>query len=233
MPDSSRSKMTTSQSRRYAPLLKGGLFFLSLLAIIIFVRLFDLESIISRQWVDEHIRSRGVWGVCLFMALAAFLSPLGIPRQALAALGGYTFGALMGTVWTSMALVAGCALGFLYARFLAKAAVQKKFGKYIARLDAFIAYKPFTMSMTIRLFPFGNNALTSMAAGVTRVPLLPFALGSGFGYLPQTIIFALLGSGIRVEPMLRTVIAAALFVLSSFLGYYLYRKYRQSAAKAD
>ena len=221
------------RNRSRLPWLKGGLFFFSLLAVIAFVHLFELESVINREWVDAHLRSKGLWGVCLFMAIVSLATPLGIPRQALSALGGYAFGALMGTVWTSIALMGGCALGFFYARFLGRNAIQKKFGKRIARIESFLAYSPFSMSMTIRLLPVGNNALTNMLAGVTRIPALPFILGSSLGYLPQTVIFALLGSGIRVEPATRAIIAAALFILSSLLGYSLYRKYKKDMAQIE
>ncbi|MFV0349897.1 MAG: SNARE associated Golgi protein, partial [Halodesulfovibrio sp.] len=53
-----------------------------------------------------------------------------------------------------------------------------------------------------------------------------FLGGSALGYVPQTFIFALLGSGVNVDPVWRTTISAVLMVVSSLLGYRLYRKYR-------
>ena len=61
------------------------------------------------------------------------------------------------------------------------------------------------MTLLIRLLPVGNNFATSLAAGVSRVPARPFLLGSLLGYMPQTMVFALAGSGVEMgaEPARR------------------------------
>jgi uncharacterized membrane protein YdjX (TVP38/TMEM64 family) len=82
------------------------------------------------------------------------------------------------------------------------------------------------MATLIRLLPVGSNVLTNLVAGVSSVPLLPFLAGSLVGYLPQTVIFVLLGSGIHVQPVWRTVVSVALFVVSGLLGVVLYRRVR-------
>lgn len=207
-------------------LLKGCLFFGLLVGVIILVQLGGMEQIINREWANAHLRSRGMQGVFMYMGLVAVLSPLGMPRQVLSAIGGYTFGALMGTVWASIGLAAGCGCGFFTARFLGREMFRCRFGKRIDKMDAFLAHSPLLMSMALRLFPLGNNALTTIAGGLTRIPAPAFIGGSSLGYLPQTIIFALLGSGIRVEPVFRTLVSTALFAASTILGLYLYRRFR-------
>jgi uncharacterized membrane protein YdjX (TVP38/TMEM64 family) len=79
------------------------------------------------------------------------------------------------------------------------------------------------MSMAIRCLPVGNNALINIAAGVTSIPAPAFIAGSAVGYLPQTVIFSLLGSGVRVDPGARLSLAVLLFLLASCLGYRIYR----------
>jgi uncharacterized membrane protein YdjX (TVP38/TMEM64 family) len=53
-----------------------------------------------------------------------------------------------------------------------------------------------------------------------------FILGSGVGYIPQTAVFALVGSGISVDPGWRIGLGAVLFLVSGALGIYLYRRLR-------
>ena len=43
----------------------------------------------------------------------------------------------------------------------------------------------------------------------------------------ETLIFALLGSGINLDPAFRITLSVLLFVLSAALGVHLYRRYRQ------
>jgi uncharacterized membrane protein YdjX (TVP38/TMEM64 family) len=200
----------------------GVLFGLSVGAVVL-LHILNLDDLLNEEWADLHLRSQGGAGILLFVALAVALSPLGFPRQALAVLGGYAFGAVPGTVWCSLGLTGGCACGFFYSRLLARASLQRRFSGRIRKLDAFLSRRPFLMSMAIRCLPVGNNALTNIAAGVTSIPAHAFIAGSALGYLPQTIIFSLIGSGIRVDPETRLSLAVLLFALASCLGYRIYR----------
>jgi uncharacterized membrane protein YdjX (TVP38/TMEM64 family) len=66
----------------------------------------------------------------------------------------------------------------------------------------------------------------NIAAGVSGARSVPFFLGSALGYLPQTLIFALVGSGTGVDQFWQVALAMALFVMATVLGAMLYRKYR-------
>jgi len=68
--------------------------------------------------------------------------------------------------------------------------------------------------------------VTNLAAGVSGVGAISFFLGSALGYLPQTLVFTLVGSGFSVDPEIRIAISVILFAVSGFLGVFLFRKYR-------
>ena len=53
---------------------------------------------------------------------------------------------------------------------------------------------------------------------------IPFLAASAIGYLPQTVIFALLGGGVRVSQGAQVAVAALLLALSIALGLALARK---------
>lgn len=220
----------TGRARRLPQLLKAVFFFVSLVGLIVFVRVFDLQSVLDPAWADSHLAfssESGAWkSALLYVSLVAALSPVGVPRQALSALGGYAFGAAYGILFASLGLVCGCAAGFFYSRLLARQSLRPRFGKRLRKLEAFLAQKPFAMTVALRFFPMGNNALLNLAAGLTGIPAAAFICGSAIGYLPQTIIFALLGSGIRVDPLWRTCVSGLLFLLSTAIGLMLYRKFK-------
>jgi uncharacterized membrane protein YdjX (TVP38/TMEM64 family) len=104
--------------------------------------------------------------------------------------------------------------------------VAARFGARVQRIDDFLAANPFSMTLLIRLLPVGNNFATSLAAGVSRVPARPFLLGSFLGYVPQTLVFALAGSGIEAGAGVRVWLAVLLFFVSAATGIWLYHKYR-------
>ena len=61
----------------------------------------------------------------------------------------------------------------------------------------------------------------------------PFFSGSALGYIPQMMGFALVGSGISLEPGLRISLSAALFLVSGIIGIVLYRKFRHGKSFDD
>jgi uncharacterized membrane protein YdjX (TVP38/TMEM64 family) len=181
---------------------------------------------LDAQWVDSAVRGEGGSGWPLFLAVGALAVAVGLPRQAVCFLGGYGFGLGWGLVLAQAASILGCLLCFLYARLLGRDLVRHRFAERLRRLDDFLSEHPLTMTMLIRFLPVGSNLLTNLLAGVSSVRMLPFLAGSLIGYLPQTLIFVLLGSGIHVQPVLRIAVSVLLFLASALLGLALYRRLR-------
>jgi uncharacterized membrane protein YdjX (TVP38/TMEM64 family) len=212
------------------PYLRGLALIASFVALGYLVKATGLSGLFDEAWIDAEIRGRGLSGEALFLAVGAVLTALGFPRQAVCFLGGYAFGFDLGTVLSLAASLGGCVLAFLYARLLGRSFVQGRFPDRIRRVDDFLRANPFSMTLLVRLLPVGSNVVTNLAAGVSGVRALPFLAGSLIGYVPQTAIFALLGSGIHFDPMMRIAASVALFVVSGMVGVYLFRRYRKSGA---
>lgn len=181
----------------------------------------------DQAWVDSTIRNHGVSGELLFVAVAVLLTALGLPRQLVAFLGGYAFGLIEGTLLALLGSVLSCIGAFYWARLLARGFVARRLGKRVGRLDAFLRTHPLSTTMAIRLLPVGHNLATNLIAGVSSMAPLPFLLGSAIGYLPQTLVFALIGSGVETDPVLRTAAGVVLFLASGALGAWLYRRHRR------
>ncbi|OYY92435.1 MAG: SNARE associated Golgi protein [Hydrogenophilales bacterium 28-61-23] len=211
-------------------LLKGLLMLASLALLGFLASHFQFDGMLSQHWIDSEIRGKGWTGDLLFLAVGGLATALSFPRQVVAFLGGYAFDFFSGTVLSTLATLLGCVLGFFYARWLGRGFVQKRFPGRIRKLDAFLHQHPFSMTLVVRLLPVGSNAATNLLAGVSSVRALPFFAGSVLGYLPQNLVFALAGSGVNLDPTMRLSLAVALFVVSSLVGIWLYRRYRQSLA---
>lgn len=185
-----------------------------------------LASMLDMAWVDHEVRGHGLSGELLFLTMGSFAIAVGIPRQAISFLAGYAFDLALGTLLGVLAVVVGCILTFYYARWFGRALVAARLSGRIRRIDAFIRDNTFGMTLLIRLLPAGSNLVTNLAAGVTHVRAVPFVLGSALGYVPQTLVFALAGSGVNVDPLWRIGLGVALFLASGVLGIHLYRRYR-------
>ncbi len=192
-----------------------------------------LHDLLDTAWIDSEIKGQGLYGEFLFVGLGALGIALGVPRQVICFLGGYAFDFSIGALLALASSALSCIGSFLYARFFAREFVQAKFSGRVRKIDDFLRDYPFTMTLLIRLLPVGSNLLTNILAGVTSVALLPFLLGSALGYVPQTLVFALLGSGVQFDAEWRIGGSVLLFLASAALGLHLFRRYRHGKALDD
>lgn len=206
---------------------RGLLLLASLAAIGFLAESGVLGEALETGWIDTYVRDQALTGQLLFVGVGVLFTGIGLPRQVLAFLGGYAFGFVTGTVLALAATVLGCALAFSYSRFIGRDFVLSRFPGRIRRVDAFLHDSPFAMTLLLRLLPLGSNFAINLAAGVSGIAALPFLLGSALGYVPQMMVFSLLGSGINVDPVLRTGLSVVLFVVSAAIGVALYRRYRR------
>jgi uncharacterized membrane protein YdjX (TVP38/TMEM64 family) len=194
--------------------------------VVLAVASYLLGDILDQSWIDTHVRGHGVPGELLFLVTGWLLSSIGLSRQLVAFLGGYAFGFLPGVLLSTLAVVAGCMLTFYVARYLLRIFLLQHYAGSIGRMGMFIDQNTFTMTLLVRLLPVGSNLMVNVAGGVAGVRSVPFFLGSALGYLPQMLIFALVGSGTSVDRFWQVVLAMVLFIGATVLGYWLYRQYR-------
>ena len=186
-----------------------------------------LGGVFNQDWIDENVRGAGVKGNFIFLFGAGLFIALGLPRQIVSFLGGYAFGLLLGTSLALMATGFGCVISFTFARFMGREFVSTRFPVRLKKANSFLKHNSFSMALLIRLLPLGSTLVTNLVAGVSSASATGFLAGSLLGYIPRTVIFALLGSGINLDPAFRITSSVLLFVLSAALGIYLYRRYRQ------
>jgi uncharacterized membrane protein YdjX (TVP38/TMEM64 family) len=186
-------------------------------------------GILNEAWIDANIRHNGSSGGALFLAIGGAFIAVGFPRQAVSFLAGFAFGLIGGTLLAVAATTIGCMVTFSFSRFLARRWIAAKFSDRIAKADDFFQANTFAATLLIRFLPLGSNFVTNLVAGVSKAGAAAFVGGSALGYIPQSFIFALLGSGITLEPGLRISLSVVLFLLSAALGVYLFRRFRRDA----
>lgn len=194
----------------------------------------ELGGVPGTAWVDRWVRGEGLWGELVFVLAGAAMTAAGVPRQAVAFLGGYAFGVMIGTVLGLVAQLIGCAASYGFARLLgrewAERRLRGRFGKRLRPLRDVLAASPFEATLALRLLPVGNNLALNLLAGMAALQAGPFLLGSALGYLPQTLIFALLGKGIRVDGAWQLALAGVLLAVSGAIGFWLLRRHRAARA---
>jgi len=178
-------------------------------------------------WINLHIKHQGLRGVIYFIIVISFATACGFPRQLAALLGGYAFGASLGVLLATLTTTAGCILSFYFSRLLARRFISDKYATKIINIDQFLGHKTFTKTIIIRLLPLGSNLITNLVAGASHVKARYFIGGSCLGYVPQMIIFSLIGSGVEVLSEWKIGLSIMLFIISALLSARLYQQYKR------
>ncbi len=224
-----------ASGRRRAAVLKLALLAVGLAVAGLLLREVGLAP--GTAWVDRWVLGQGLAGDLVFVAIGAAATAAGAPRQGVAFLGGYAFGTVQGVALSLAAQVAGCALSYLWARAVgwgwAQRRLDGRFGHRLRPLRDVLAGSPFGTTLALRLLPVGNNLALNLLAGMAGIGLLPFLAASAIGYLPQTVVFALLGKGVRVDGAWQVGLAVGLFVVSAAIGFALLRRHQAGRALED
>jgi uncharacterized membrane protein YdjX (TVP38/TMEM64 family) len=221
-------------NRPHLPVWLRGIFLiLSLIGLGLLLKNAGLEHLFERDWIDANVRGNGLHGYSLFLAAGALMTAIGLPRQVVAFFGGYAFGVFAGLMLGAMAALGGCVLAFYYSRLFGRGLIRRMFPEKLQRFDDFIRGHPFSMTLLVRLLPVGSNLVTNLIAGVSRIPKLAFFGGSFVGYLPQTLVFALAGSGLTVGSQWQIGLSILLLIVSGLLGIRLYRRMRHGRSYAQ
>lgn len=214
-------------------LVKGAALLLGLVVVGSVLRDLDLRGVLEQGWVETHLAGGGPRAMLGFVLLSALVTGIGLPRQLVAFAGGYVFGFGAGFALALLGTVLGCGLTLFTARFLGRDLVYRLLPGKIAKVDRVVEGRSFTMALLLRLLPLGSNLLTGVAAGITRTRAGPFIAGSALGYVPQTVVFSLAGSGVHLQPGPRIGLSLALFFISGLLGVHLWRSHGRGAGQAD
>ncbi|MBT1063591.1 VTT domain-containing protein [Bowmanella sp. Y26] len=164
----------------------------------------------------------------VFVGMFALLSAVGLPRQLPAFIGGYYFGVFSGLILSTLAVTLGASLTLLTVRLMGNHLAFLKQRLPGKRLRDFLSHNTLQATVAVRLFPVGNNLAVNLLAGLIRLPVIAFLAGSFIGYLPQMLVFALSGAGLKFNAHLQMVLGAILLIVSSAIGLWLYRRSRLS-----
>ncbi len=215
-------------------ILRGLVLIATLVAVGWLIEVVGIKSMLNTGWVDQAVRGQqGLYGEALYILVGAVVVALGLPRQAVAFGAAYAFGPWMGLLLALAATMLGSLLTFYYARFIGRDALTRRFPDKIARIDSFLTGNELTMALVLRLSPLSHNGTTNVAAGVSGVRAVPFFAGSLLGYVPQTLVFVLAGAGFELDKTLTWTLSGVLFVGSTVLGIWLWRRTRAAKGLPD
>lgn len=162
------------------------------------------------------VRASG-WALPLTVGLFCAAAFIGAPQWVLIAVAVTAFGPMTGGVYAWIATLCSASLNFWLARVIGAAQLDRIAGGFVARIKTLVRKNGVLTSFAVRLVPTGPFVLVNMAAGVSGMRFVSFAIGTAFGIVPKILIVALLGQGLLTAAqgrlfMIVFVIAAVVLI---------------------
>lgn len=178
-------------------------------------------GMVAMQWggvagVRAQVAAAGAWAPLLFVLLQAVVTITPLPRTVFTVAAGVLFGAVWGLVLaitgTSLAALAAYGLvRWVGGPLVERHAHRAGFAWVRARLDR----RGLLAMISLRLIPMVPFSALNYAAGVAKVALVPYMVGTVLGVLPGTVMIVVLGDAVtggQVHPALFAVSVAGAVV---------------------
>lgn len=193
----------------------------TLLAVAYRLHLFDLFGDPARLKVT--LLGLGPLGFLAYLAAYTLLQPFG--------LSGVMFTVAASLVWAPVIAIAlslaaatlASAVGFLFARYLARDWVEKRIPERLRGYDEKLAAHGFATVLVLRLV-FWMNPSVHALLGLSRVRFSTYLVASFLAYIPTVVAFTLLGNALFVvlknQPVSRWIelaVAVALAVAAAMV----------------
>ena len=149
------------------------------------------------QWLSSYIANSSPFHLLLILSSFVVLMTMGFPRQAVSFFCGVGFGAVSGGLIALLLTCLSACIAYALARGPLHALATRLLDNKLASIQRTFCQNSFRHVLIVRLFPVGSNLVTNALAGVLKVPFIPFISASLIGFIPQTLLFSLLGSGSR------------------------------------
>jgi len=189
---------------------------------------FDLQRYLTlaalkanRQSLLDYYACHRLATVAGFMAVYILQTALSLPGAAILSLAaGALFGSFLGTVYANIAATLGATLAFLVTRYLLREAVLSRFGPQLEGLNRELEVRGFSYLLFLRLVPVFPFFVINLAAGLTRLPLRTFFIGTALGIIPGGFVYVNAGASLATIESLAGVASPRVLGSLALLGLF-------------
>ena len=165
---------------------------------------FDLHRFLSFSALQEHreelqrlVTDYGIIAGLAFLAVYATVVAFSVPGGAILTItGGFLFGTWLGSLYVLFGATIGATAVFLAARTALGDMLRQKAGSAIKRMEAGFQENALNYMLVLRLVPLFPFWLVNLVPAFLGVPLRIYVIGTFFGIIPGTVVYASVGNGL-------------------------------------
>ncbi len=151
----------------------------------------------NRSLLTGYVEENTVLAAIIFMAVYAaaivFVPPSG---TVMTLAGGFVFGAVATTAYVVVAATVGATALFLAAKLSIGDVLHKRAGPWLHKMEGGFRENEMSYMLVLRLVPLFPFWLVNLAPAFLHVRLRTFVIGTFFGIIPGTAVYATVGAGL-------------------------------------
>lgn len=179
----------------------------------------------NRETLLQLVAQNRFLVVVSFMLLYAIVVIFSLPGGAVMTLtGGFLFGTVEASIYIVFAATAGATALFLIAKTSLGDPLHQKAGPWLDRLEKGFHENELSYLLFLRLVPAFPFFVVNLVPAFLGVSLRTYVIGTFFGIIPGTVVYANVGSGLGSifdaggEFSLQTVLSPEILIALTLLG---------------
>ena len=180
---------------------------------------FSMYDTVSRENIEAFVSGFGVWAPLAYAVIYIACSPIPLLAPTFTAVAGLLFGAVNGTLAILIIAPISALVPFSLSRRLGRDWVESKLkGKKLDNIyQQSEGSKAFTFVVLLRLIPVLPWEIQNYVAGLTKVKIPTFILGTMLGIIPGSFSLAFLGATATDPTSWQFVAAIALKIATALI----------------
>lgn len=199
-----------------------------ILSLIVAFFLFDLQQFFSLDYIksqqfafQQFYADNTLLTLMIFFVSYVAITALSLPGAAIMTiLAGTLFGLLVGIIMVSFASTLGATLAFLVTRYLLRDTMESRYPDKLKAVNAGIKKEGAFYLFALRLVPIFPFFLINIVMGLTKIPVLTFALVSQIGMLLGTIAYVFAGTQLAKIDSLSGILSPGILIAFAVLGLF-------------
>ncbi|MGP4079606.1 TVP38/TMEM64 family protein [Pseudalkalibacillus sp. R45] len=181
-----------------------------------------------RDWIISF----GIFSPLIYLVLCSLRPFIFFPMMILSIAGGLAFGVLLGTLLTITGTLIGASLTFMIVRKFGHQFQVQQWNR-TQKLQKSIDERGFYYVVFLRVIPFLNYDLVSIASGLSNVGFRPYIAGTLCGMIPGVFLLNFFGSSLATGNMKQIVAILTVIVIIALISYIIKRLQKKSRSPID
>ncbi len=163
-----------------------------------------LDQYVSFEALREHrdvlanfVADNPLVAPLAFMVIYAVVVAFSLPGGAIMTIaGGFLFGTVLGTVWVVLSATLGATILFVIAKTSLGDLLRAKAGPWLKKMEHGFKENALSYLLVLRLIPLFPFFVVNLVPAFLGVPLRTYVIGTLFGIVPGSFVFATVGAGL-------------------------------------